>query len=128
MARFHLPDVVLESSERGNGPVEHLDAVTNQAYLVASHDLPVLHVATRDVTGLRHLEYFADIDGTDDLFFLLRRQKSLQCLVDIVDRIVNNAVRPNVDLFLFGQPAGVEIRADPEADDHGSRGGGKNDV
>ena len=77
---------------------------------------------------LRHLEHVAHVDGRNDLFLLLRREHPFERLVDVVDGVVDDVVRPDVDLFLLCQTARVQVRADTEADDDGIRRRGQDDI
>src|ERR1051326_7455913 len=120
-SRLDFPDVVLETSQGGDGPVVNHDPVPDQVYFVSPGDLPLLNVGSADRTQLRDLEDLANFDRGGDFFVLARGKEAFKRLLDVFDGVVNNIIEPDIDVFLLRQPAGVHIGPDVESDDDGAR-------
>ena len=93
------------------------DAVADNADLSVALDLAVLHIAAGDGAHLRHLEGLAHLGDAGVLFHDIRRQKTHARGVDVLNRLVDDAIQADVDLFLLCLLLRLASRANVEADD-----------
>ena len=104
------------------------DAVAHDTHVARALDLAVLHVAARDRADRGDLVGLADLGVADDGLAELRREHTLHSGLDLVDRIVNDAVHAHIDMVAGRAVARRGVRTDVEADDDGIRGGGEHNV
>ena len=89
---------------------------------------PSTHVAAGDDAELRDAEQLADLDARGVLLVELGREHADARGVDLLDRLVDDAVQADVDAFLLGERLGLGLRAHVEADDDGVGRVGEHDV
>ena len=95
-------DIVLEATQAGDLALEDDCAVANDANLVVAMELAVGDVAARNRTNLGNLEGFANLGDAGVLLDDVRRKQADARGVDVLDRLVDDAIQANVDLFLLG--------------------------
>src|SRR5665648_102299 len=69
IARLHGLHVVLEAPERMDLALEHNGTLPDDAHLIVTRDLTVLHEAAGDGAELRDFEQLADVDVGGIVFF-----------------------------------------------------------
>src|SRR5664280_2178500 len=129
VAVAHLRDVVLEAPQRVDGQVvgDH-DAVPDQPGLAVAHDRPRAHQGTGDVADARHPEHLTHLGGAELRLLVLGLKHPAQRVLDVVERLVDHPVHPDVDVFAVGEIAGLALRPDVEAQDDRIRGRRQRDV
>ena len=120
--------VVLEAAQRVDRAVVDDRAVADDADLVVARDLAVLHVAAGDDADLGNAEQLANLDARGVFLVELRSEHADAGGVDLLDRLVDDAVQANVDALLLGKRLGLGLRAHVEADDDGVGRVGERDV
>src|SRR6478752_5131666 len=116
--RADLGDVVLEATQRLDGQaIGEDDAVADDAGLRIARDRAGADDDTRDVAELRGAEHLADLGHTGLDLFELGLEQTLERLLDIVDRVVDDRVEPDIDTFTSGALARLRVGTDVEADD-----------
>src|SRR5690606_16062001 len=120
-----LHDVVLEPPQRADRevlPDNH--AVTQQACLGVTPDLTRRDQATGDGADLRGLEHLTDLSPTEVDLLVHRLEHALQGLLDLLDRLVDHRVVPDVDTLARGAFGRLALRTHvvPDHDRVGRRG------
>src|SRR5882757_1449647 len=93
-----LGRVVLEPLERLNRQVvRHDHAVADQPGLAVPADLATAHDRTGDVADPRHPEDLPDLGGTELHLFELGLEHALERSLDLIDRLVDDRVVPDLD-------------------------------
>ena len=107
--------------------MDHHTIPDNARHGVAPHDA-FPHVASRHRADARDAENRPHL-RTPKRFFVVRgSQQSEHRLLDVGNRLIDNRIETNVNLFLFGQFGGLRNRTNVEADDDGVRGRRKHDI
>src|SRR6478735_9120240 len=124
-----LGSVVLLALERRQVEVvgDH-GAVPEDPHLGVATDDPADDHAARDVADLRRAEDRADLRLAEGRLLELGLEHALQGGLDLVDRLVDHRVVPDLHAFAVGQLRRLALRADVEADDDRVGGGGQVDV
>ena len=104
------------------------DTVAHDTNVARALDLTVLHIAAGNRADRGDLVGLADLGVADDGLAELRREHTLHSSLDLVDRIVNDAVHTHIDMVAGRAVARRSVGTDVEADDDGIRGGGKHNV
>src|SRR5919202_4102537 len=123
-----LAHVVVEALERVDRRVVDDRAVAHDADLRPAADRAVGDHAAGDRADARGAEGGAHLGGADGLLDLLGLQHALHRVAQVVERLVDDRVRPDLDALALGRGARVADRADVEAEDHRVRRGGEHDV
>src|SRR5512132_2810070 len=124
----HLADVVLEAAERADPAVVRDDAVADDAGPRVADDRALQDVRAGDQTYLGDAEQGAHLGASELRLALLGLQHAAQRAPDVVDRVVDHAVQPDVDAFPLGEVAGLHVWTDVEPDDDRPRGQRQVDV
>src|SRR5690606_30718379 len=113
-----LGGVVLEAAQRRHREVVgHHHAVADEPGLgVALDDTRGDH-RTGHVADPRDLEDLADLGGAELDLLVLRLEHALEGRLDLLDRLVDDRVVPDVDALAVGQLLRVALGAHVEADD-----------
>src|SRR6266700_5699129 len=119
VALADLGRVLLEPAQRVHRQVvgDH-HAVPDQPRLAAAADQATAHDGPGDVADPRHPEDLPDLRGAELDFLELGLEHALERGLDLLDRLVDDRVVPDVDALALGELAGPASRADVEADDH----------
>ena len=104
------------------------DAVAHDTHVARALDLAVGDIAACDSADGRDFVGLADLGVADDGLAELRREHTLHSSLDLVDRIVNDAVHTHIDMVAGRAVARRSVGTDVEADDDGIRGGGEHNV
>ena len=123
-----LLDRVLEALQGAELALMDDDIVAQNADRRVARDLAVLDVAARDRADLRHLERLAHLGDAGVLLDDIGRKQADACGVDVLDRLVDDAVQADVHLLLLGLLLRLARRAHVEADDDGVGRRGERDV
>src|SRR5262249_10052079 len=129
VALAHLGHVVLFPSQRGDRQVvDDNDVVAQQPGLgVAAHDAGGDQAAGDDA-DLRGPEQRADLGATQLVLLVDRLEHATEGLFDLIDRLVDHRVVPDVHALAVGQLRRLAFGAHVEADDHRVRGRRQVDV
>src|SRR5699024_10189543 len=124
-ARADLGGVVLLTTQRGDGHLlrDHVAVADEPCLGVSTHDA-VEHHTTGDVAHLGRAEHLTDLRLAELLLLVDRLEHALERALDLLDRLVDDRVVPDVHAFAVGHLGGLALRADVEPDDHpvGRRG------
>ncbi len=123
-----MPWPFFEATHGAEGTVEHHDAVEHDADLVVAADLALGDHTTGDGAGLGHAEGGADLGRTGLNLLLRGLEHAATGGVDVLDRLVDDGVRLDLDVLALRGVAGLGLRANAEADDVGVGGHGQRDV
>src|SRR6478736_1155230 len=116
--RADLGDVVLEAAQRLDGEtIGEDDTVADDARLRVAGDRAGADDDTGDVAELGGAEHLADLGDTGLDLFVLGLEQTLERLLHIVDRVVDDRVEPRVDTLASGSLARLRVGADVEPDD-----------
>src|SRR4051812_6918470 len=124
-----LGHVVLEAAQRLDGQVvgDH-DAVADQPGLRVPVDGPAADDRAGDVADPRHPEDLADLRAAEGDLLVLRLEHALEGRLDLLDRLVDDRVVPDVDALAVGQLRRLALGPDVEAQDDDVVGQGEVDV
>src|SRR3954453_12423107 len=118
VALADLGDVVLEPAQRIDGQVVgDDDAVADQPGLRVTDDRAATDDRTRDVADARHPEDLADLRRAELDLLVLRLEHALEGRLDLLDRLVDDRVVPDVDALAVGELGGLPLGPDVEAQD-----------
>src|SRR3954463_15753791 len=118
VALADLGDVVLEPAQRLDGQVVgDDDAVADQPGLRVTDDRAATDDRTRDVADARHPEDLADLRRAELDLLVLRLEHALEGRLDLLDRLVDDRVVPDVDALAVGELGGLTLGPDVEAQD-----------
>src|SRR4051794_15601950 len=118
VALADLGDVVLEPAQRLDGQVVgDDDAVADQPGLRVTDDRAATDDRTRDVADARHPEDLADLRGAELDLLVLGLEHALEGRLDLLDRLVDDRVVPDVDALAVGELGGLTLGPDVEAQD-----------
>src|SRR3712207_653981 len=118
VALADLGHVVLEATQRLDGEVVGDDhAVADQPGLRVPVDRPAADDGTGDVADARHPEDLADLRRAELDLLVLRLEHALEGRLDLLDRLVDDRVVPDVDALAVGQLGGLTLGPDVEAQD-----------
>src|SRR3954453_8379921 len=118
VALADLGDVVLEPAQRIDGQVVgDDDAVADQPGLRVTDDRAATDDRTRDVADARHPEDLADLRRAELDLLVLRLEHALEGRLDLLDRLVDDRVVPDVDALAVGELGGLTLGPDVEAQD-----------
>src|SRR3954451_476271 len=118
VALAHLGDVVLEPAQRLHGQVVgDDDAVAQQPGLEVPVDRAVAHDRTGHVADLRDAEHLAHLGAAEPDLLELRLEHALEGRLDLLDRLVDDRVVPDVDALAVGQLRRLTLGPDVEAQD-----------
>src|SRR6478752_191780 len=124
-----LGDVVLLALQRRDADrFGHHDVVAQQPGLGVAPDDTGGDEAAGDVADLRRPEDRPDLGAAEFLLLVDRLEHALQGCLDLVDRLVDHRVVPDVDTLAVGQLGGLALRPDVEPDDDRVRGRRQIDV
>src|SRR3984957_16412928 len=111
--------VILEPAQRVDAEVVlHHDTVPDQPGPAVPDDSAGANDRTGHVADLWHPEDLAHLGGTELHLFELGLEHALERGFDLVDRLVDDRVVPDVDALALRQLARPAGRPDVEADDH----------
>src|SRR4051794_1051113 len=110
VALADLGDVVLEATQRLDGEVvgDH-DTVAEQPRLGVPGDRPAADDAPRHVADAGHPEDLADLRRAEPDLLVLRLEHALEGRLDLLDRLVDDRVVPDVDALAVGQLGGLTL-------------------
>src|SRR4051812_31518942 len=113
-----LGHVVLEAAQRLDGQVvgDH-DAVADQPGLRVPVDGPAADDRAGDVADPRHPEDLADLRTAEGDLLVLRLEHALEGRLDLLDRLVDDRVVPDVDALAVGELRRLPLGPDVEAQD-----------
>src|SRR4051812_16474938 len=118
VALADLGDVVLEAAQRLDGEVVgDDDAVADDPGLRVPVDRAGPDDGTSDVADARHAEDLADLRRAERDLLVLRLEHALEGRLDLLDRLVDDRVVPDVDTLAVGQLGGLPLGPDVEAQD-----------
>src|SRR6476620_6155398 len=124
-----LGRVVLLPLQRGEVEVvRHDRTVAQQARLGVAPEQATGDHAAGDVADLRGAEDLADLRLAEDGLLVHRLEHALEGRLDLLDRLVDDRVVPDLDAFLVGHLRRLALGPDVEADDDGVGGGSQVDV
>src|SRR5580658_2031915 len=124
-----LGRVILEPAQRLDAEaVLNHDTVPDQAGSAVSRDRARPDDTTGHVADLRYPENFPDFRGTELYLLELRLEHALERGLNLLDRLVDDRVVPDVHAFALGKLACPAGRPDVEADNHRVRGNRQVDV
>ena len=112
----NLADIVLEPAQRCNLTFMNNHAVANNANLRIALNLAVLNVCTRNRADGADLERVSDAYCTQMHFFEYGLEHTLHSVFNIFNRLINDAVGADIDLFLLRKIARSAVGTDIEAD------------
>src|SRR6185436_20008840 len=110
----HLADVVLEAAERADPAGVRNDAVADDPGTRVPDDRALQDVRAGDQAHLRDAEHGTDLGPTELRLALLGLEHPAQGAADVIDRVVDHAVEPDVDAFLLGEIARLHVGTDVE--------------
>ena len=84
---------------------------------------PRRHHAAGDLADARHREHLAHLGLARDDLFELRLEQTDECVVDVVEHVVDDLVEAHLDAFALGHLAGLAVGTNVEADDRRVRDG-----
>src|SRR3982751_3210997 len=113
----HLAHVFLEATERRDGAVVDLHAITDDARTTLAVDDAAAHGAAGDRAEAGDLEHLAHHRLTGDDLTLFRAEEALERGADVVYRLVDDAVEPDVHALTFRRGAGIVVRPYVEPED-----------
>src|SRR6476660_1977533 len=118
VALADLGRVVLEPAEGLHRQVvgDH-GTVTHETRLRVAHDRAAAHQRTGDVADLRHPEDLADLRRAELDILVDRLEHALERGLDLVDRLVDDRVVPDVHPLAVGELGGLTLGPDVEAQD-----------
>ena len=91
--RLNFLDIILEMLKCCDRSFIDLLFISRNSYnRILSHST-FCNDSTCDVTNTRSLEYLSDFSMTDNLFLIYRLKHTLKSCLNILDSIVNNAVK-----------------------------------
>src|SRR3954464_13776114 len=118
VALADLGDVVLEPAQRLDGEVVGDDhPVADQPGLGVPVDRAAADDGARHVADARHPEDLADLRRTECDLLVLRLEHALEGRLDLLDRLVDDRVVPDVDALAVGQLRRLPLGPDVEAQD-----------
>src|SRR4051812_10448191 len=118
VALADLGDVVLEPAQRLHGQVVgDDDAVAQQPGLGVPVDRAVAHDRAGHVADLRDAEDLAHLGAAEPDLLELRLEHALESCLDLLDRLVDDRVVPDVDALAVGQLRRLPLGPDVEAED-----------
>src|SRR3954467_10311406 len=118
VALADLGDVVLEAAQGLDGEVVgDDDPVADQPGLRVPVDGPAADDRAGDVADARHPEDLADLRRTERDLLVLRLEHALEGRLDLLDRLVDDRVVPDVDTLAVGQLRRLPLSPDVEAQD-----------
>src|SRR4051794_27035387 len=118
VALANLGDVVLEAAQRFHREVVGDDhAVADHAGLRVPVDRAGAHDRAGHVADPRHPEDLADLCSAEGDLLVLGLEHALEGRLDLLDRLVEDRVVPDVDALAVGQLGGLPLGPDVEADD-----------
>src|SRR3712207_2156009 len=118
VALADLGHVVLEATQRLDGQVvRDDDAVADQPAAGVPGDRAAAHDGAGDVADARHPEDLADLRRAELDLLELRLEHALEGRLDLLDRLVDDRVVPDVDALAVGQLGGLPLGPDVEAQD-----------
>src|SRR3712207_5977034 len=127
IALADLGHVVLEATQRLDGEVVgDDDTVADQPGLGVPGDRPAADDGARDVADPRHAEDLADLRRAERDLLVLRLEHALEGRLDLLDRLVDDRVVPDVHALAVGELGGLALGPDVEA--HDEDGGGQRQV
>src|SRR4051812_24529356 len=113
----HLTHVFLEATERRDGAVVDLHAIADDARTTLAVDDAAAHGATGDRAEAGDLNPPAPHRLTGDDLTLFRTEEALEGGADVVYRLVDDAVEPDVHALTFRRGAGIVVRPYVEPED-----------
>src|SRR3954466_16073905 len=113
----HLAHVFLEATERRDRAVVDLHAIADDARTTLAVDDAAAHVAAGDRAEAGDLEDLAHHRLAGDDLALFRTEQALERGADVVYRLVDDAVEPNVHTLAFRSGAGIFVRPYVEPED-----------
>src|SRR3954449_5087641 len=118
VALADLGDVVLEAAQGLDGEVVgDDDPVADQPGLRVPVDGPAADDRAGDVADARHPEDLADLRRAERDLLVLRLEHALEGRLDLLDRLVDDRVVPDVDALAVGQLRRLTLGPDVEAQD-----------
>src|SRR5690606_6979961 len=96
--------VVFETLKRTQLAGVYHDTVAHEADGILTFDIAVRNHAAGDSTYLGYSEYLANFCIADDDLFHFRREHTFHRILHVVDRVVDDGVKSDFDLLLFGNP------------------------
>src|SRR4051794_9461858 len=109
--------VLLALQRREVEVVGHDGTVTDETHLGVAPDHTTGDHAAGDVADLRRAEDRADLRLAEGRLLVLRLEHALERGLDLLDRVVDDRVVPDLHALAVGQLRRLALRADVEADD-----------
>src|SRR3954452_10674056 len=129
VALADLGDVVLEAAQGLDGEVVgDDDPVADQPGLRVPVDGPAADDRAGDVADARHPEDLPDLRRAERDLLVLRLEHALEGRLDLLDRLVDDRVVPDVDALAVGQLRRLALGPDVETQDDDVVGQGEVDV
>src|SRR5262245_4679400 len=116
-----LAHVLLEATEAPHAPVVHDHVVAQQAHLAAALHLALGDEASGDDALARHGEGLPHLRASEHLFLPGGLEQPLERVAQVVQRVVDDGVEPDVDALALGEPGRLRLRPHVETDDDGIR-------
>src|SRR6516165_9234578 len=118
----NLFDVVLKSPQRGDAAIVNGLPFSEHAGARSPGDSAVRHIASRNGAS-RKLEDLLDLGMPDYSFPNLGIKQPDHRFLHLIDELINDAVKLDLNPFALGCCSGLILSLDIEADDHRVRGG-----
>src|SRR5210317_1763072 len=110
-------DIILEAPQRRKLAGPDNDIVAQQAGVSISQDLTGDNIATGNGANLGDIESLADFCTTEINFLEGRREQTFHGVLDVVNSVVDNVVKTDINTFKLGQGTCLQRRADIETED-----------
>src|SRR6185369_3143326 len=123
-----LARVVLEALEGPDATVVHDDVVAQEPRLRAAHDLPVGDEAPGHLTDPGDVERLPHLGTPEHLLLERRLEEAFERVAHVVQRLVDDAVRADVDAFPLRERRRLRLGSDVEAEDDRVRRRGEQHV
>ena len=94
------------------------DVVAVNAELAAADDLALLYITACNVADARDLEGLTDFALAEVYLLILWRKHTLEGGLDIVEKVVDYAVEPYVNIAALGSGLGLCVGTDVESEDY----------
>ena len=109
--------IVLEPLERLDRALPDDRSLTEEAHLGATSDDTIGDHTTGDGADAGNPEDLAHFGFAGDNFFVLRLEKTEHGILDVFEKLVDDLVVADLDLFLVGQLTSLAVGADVEPED-----------
>src|SRR5690606_37302070 len=117
VARFNFCYIIFKTFKLIDLAFVDHDTVSNTTDFVLSGDKTIGHITAGDGTNFGDFKDFPHLDIPSDYFFKSRLQHAFDGVFDLVDRVIDDGIMPDFDLFLFCDLLGIAGRPDLESKD-----------